>query len=149
MYRHRRGGPGGNLGVLLLAGQVFNMGLENIPPVTLGLVAGQTAIFLGFLPQYFYSSAAVCVSSYLVWHRLDYRRLFLAQVFHADDLHLYFNMASLLLKGRMLERRFGSLYFAWMVCILYINIGLLDILISCIGVILHYEKSINIKQQSK
>ena len=39
----------------------------------------------------------------------------LSQLFHADDMHLYFNMASLLVKGRSLERRFGSFYFAWMV----------------------------------
>ncbi|KAK7091037.1 hypothetical protein V1264_010754 [Littorina saxatilis] len=93
------------------------MGMSNIPPVTLALVAGQTAIFMGFLPKYFYSAASVCMSTYLVWHRQDFKRLILSQLFHADDMHLYFNMTSLLIKGRSLERRFGSMYFLWMVSV--------------------------------
>ena len=113
----QRGRRGGNLGVLLLAAQIMNIGIENIPPVTLALVAAQTAIFLNFLPQYFYSAASVCMSTYLVWHRQDWKRLILSQFFHADDMHLYFNMASLLVKGRSLERRLGSAYFFWMVSI--------------------------------
>ena len=101
--------------MMLLLSQVFNIGIENIPPVTLALVAGQTAIFLDFLPQHFPSAAGVCMSSFLVWHRNDWRRLIVSQFFHADDFHLYYNMASLLMKGRSLERRFGSTYFAYMV----------------------------------
>ncbi|KAK7483198.1 hypothetical protein BaRGS_00025602 [Batillaria attramentaria] len=116
MFRGRQRG-GGNLGVLLLGAQMMNMGLENIPPVTLALVAGQVAIFLNLLPQYFPSAHNVCMSSYLVWHRGDWRRLLLAVFYHADDMHLYFNMASLLWKGRSLERRFGSPYFFWLVSV--------------------------------
>ena len=118
--RHRR--SGGNLGVLLLAAQVLNIGVENIPPVTLALVVGQSAIFLNLLPQYFYSAASVCMSTYLVWHRKDWKRLILSQFYHADDMHLYFNMASLLLKGRSLERRFGSVYFLWMVSTVWLGV---------------------------
>ena len=118
----QRGRRGGNLGVLLLATQIMNIGLDNIPPVTLALVAAQTAIFLNFLPQYFYSAASVCMSTYLVWHRQDWKRLILSQFFHADDMHLYFNMASLLVKGRSLERRLGSSYFFWMVSIFLLYI---------------------------
>lgn len=106
---------GSNLGVLLLGAQLMNMGLENIPPVTLALVAGQVAIFLNLLPQYFPSAHGVCMSSYLVWHRGDWRRMLLAVFYHADDMHLYFNMVSLLWKGRSLEKRFGSTYFVWLV----------------------------------
>ncbi|XP_076453632.1 rhomboid-related protein 4-like [Babylonia areolata] len=114
MHPRRRGG---NLGVLLLGMQMMNMGLENIPAVTLALVLGQTAIYLDMLPQYFGSAASVCMSSYLVWHRQDWKRLFFSQFFHADDMHLYFNMGSLLLKGRSLERRFGSPYYFFMVAV--------------------------------
>lgn len=122
----------GNLGVLLLLAQVFNMGAENIPTVTLALVGAQTAIFLGFLPSLFSSAAGVCMNTFLVWQKQDWKRLFLSQFFHADDMHLYFNMASLLIKGRSLERRFGSTYFFWMVTVFtaltgvgYIGINLL------------------------
>ena len=119
MYRGRRGG---NLGVMLLAAQILNIGVENIPPVTLALVVGQTAIYLDFLQKYFHSAAGVCMSTYLVWHRQDWKRLILSQFFHADDMHLYFNMASLLIKGRSLEQRFGSTYFLWMVRIFPENV---------------------------
>lgn len=110
----------------------MNMGVENIPPVTLALVAGQVAIFLDLLPQYFRTAQSVCMSSYLVWHRGNWERLLLSAFFHADDMHLYFNMASLLVKGRSLEKRFGSVYFFWLVSVFtaltsvfYVGINLL------------------------
>lgn len=37
-------------GVLLLLYQIFAVGYENIPPVTLATIAAQVAIFLGFIP---------------------------------------------------------------------------------------------------
>ncbi|KAL8595913.1 hypothetical protein ACOMHN_018225 [Nucella lapillus] len=113
-----QGRRGGNLGVLLLGAQILNMGVENIPSVTLALVVGQAAIFMGkFFPEYFGRATSVCMSTYLVWHRQDWKRMFLSQFYHSDDMHLYFNMASLLIKGRSLERRFGSVYFLWMVSV--------------------------------
>jgi hypothetical protein len=42
----RSGGRG--LGVLLLGAQMMNVGVENIPPVTLGAIVLQSAIFLQF-----------------------------------------------------------------------------------------------------
>lgn len=113
MHRRR---SGLNLGVMLLFSQMLNMGLNTIPPVTMALVVSQTVIFLDFLPEYFHSAASVCMSSYLVWHRRDWKRLIFSAFYHADDMHLYFNMLSLLIKGRSLEQRFGSSYFLWMVC---------------------------------
>ncbi|XP_067668931.1 rhomboid-related protein 4-like isoform X1 [Haliotis asinina] len=114
MYnRNRRGG----LGVLLLAGQIMNVGVHRIPPVTLALIAAQTAIFLNFVPQYFPSATAVCMSTYLVYYHKQWKRLILGTFFHADDMHLYFNMSSLLMKGLTLEKRFGSVYFAYLVAV--------------------------------
>ena len=43
MARQRRGVE---MGVLLLVGQVFNMGIENIPLITMIVVAGQVIINL-------------------------------------------------------------------------------------------------------
>ncbi|XP_005106015.1 rhomboid-related protein 4 [Aplysia californica] len=129
MVNHRRGG--GNLGVMLLAAQMMNMGLEHIPPVTLALVVGQAAIFLDLFPRQFPSPHAICMSSYLVYEHHDWQRMILAAFYHASDMHLYFNMVSLLYKGITLERRFGSPYFAYLVAvftpltsIVYVGLGI-------------------------
>lgn len=105
------------MGVILLGAQLMNFGLEHIPPATLALIAGQTAIFLDFVPQLFHSANSVCLSSYLVYQHSDWRRLILAQFFHGDDMHLYFNMVSLLYKGSLLERKFGTPYFIYMTAV--------------------------------
>lgn len=115
--------PGG-LGVLLLATQLFSVGHSNVPPVTLILIISQTAIFLDALPQYFPSSKAVCVSPYLVWYHSQWRRIFLSAFYHANDLHLYFNMVSFLWKGMMLEKKFRSTYFAYLVAVFTAATGL-------------------------
>ncbi|KAK3737301.1 hypothetical protein RRG08_067367 [Elysia crispata] len=116
MVMNRRRG-GGNLGVLLLGAQLMSFGLEHVPPATLALIAGQSAIFLDFVPKFFRSANSVCISSYLVYHHQDWRRLILAQFFHGDDMHLYFNMVSLLYKGSLLERRFGTPYFIYLTAV--------------------------------
>ncbi|RUS74613.1 hypothetical protein EGW08_017617 [Elysia chlorotica] len=130
MVMNRRRG-GSNLGVLMLGAQLMNVGLEHIPPATLALIVGQAAIFLDFVPKFFRSANSVCISSYLVYHNQDWRRLILAQFFHGDDLHLYFNMVSLLYKGSFLERRFGTSYFVYLTAVFtaltgvtYVGLGL-------------------------
>jgi rhomboid domain-containing protein 1 len=45
-------------------------------------------------------------------------RLFLSAFLHGDDLHLYYNMVSLVWKGAQLEGSMGSARFAAMVCFL-------------------------------
>ncbi len=42
----------------------------------------------------------------------EWPRLFWSAFLHLDDVHLYWNMTSLLLKGAQLERRMGSAGFA-------------------------------------
>lgn len=115
----RRGGGGGNIGILLLAAQVMRMGVNNIPPVTLATVALQVAIFLrlGDLGRWFGPVSNVCMSAYKVWYRGDWKLLILATLTHADDIHLYYNMASMLWKGRQLEQKFKSVYFAFLLCV--------------------------------
>ncbi|KAK3093816.1 hypothetical protein FSP39_020554 [Pinctada imbricata] len=113
----RRRGQG--LGLALLALQVMNIGVENIPPVTLATVAAQVAIFLqiGDLSRWFPSANTVCISAYRVMDRKEWQTLILGALFHADDIHLYYNMASMLWKGRQLERRFKSVYFAYLLTV--------------------------------
>lgn len=48
----------------------------------------------------------------------DLRRLFLSAFYHVDDVHLVFNMTSLMWKGVQLEGRYGSKQFAMMVGVL-------------------------------
>ena len=113
----RRRGQG--MGLMFLAMQVMNMGVENIPPVTLATVAMQVAIFLqiGDLTRWFPSANHVCISAYKVLDRKEWQTLILGSLFHADDIHLYYNMASMLWKGRTLERKFKSVYFAYLLTV--------------------------------
>ena len=99
----RRGGN--NAGLILLALQVAQIGFDKIPPVT--LIVGAINVLLHYVDTRL-SIYDVCIGAGMVWHRLDMRRLLLASFFHLDDMHLYYNMVSLLWKGRDLEPRMGS-----------------------------------------
>ncbi|KAL5005392.1 hypothetical protein ScPMuIL_018848 [Solemya velum] len=107
------------LGLYLLAFQVMNVGLDKIPPVTLATIAAQVAIFLevGDLERWFPSASAVCISPFLVWQRKQWMRLIFATFYHAHDLHLYYNMISFMWKGIMLEKKFKSIYFGYLLAV--------------------------------
>ena len=64
-----------------------------------------------------WDAAEVCLSAQavLVWR--EYERLILSSLEHADDMHLYYNMISFLSKGKSLEDRFGSAYFAYLLAV--------------------------------
>ena len=110
MFRGRRQASG--FAIWLLVAEILRMGIENIPPVTLSAVILQAAIFLRLLPiQYLPSVSNVCISAVNVWYRKEWSRLILGALWHLDEWHLYYNMASFLWKGRTLERRYGSSYF--------------------------------------
>lgn len=104
--QRRQGGALG-LGVVLLASEVFRTGLGNIPPVTLGFLALNSAIYMRILRIVKHAGEA-CVSFHHVWKLQQWKRLVLASFVHLDDMHLYFNMVSFIWKGRTLERRYGS-----------------------------------------
>jgi rhomboid domain-containing protein 1 len=107
-----------NVGVFLLISELLRN--DQLPPVTLGLIVLQTLIYLGFiLPNL--SLDTVCVSAYSVYYSKQWIRLLLSQFFHADDFHLYYNMTSFALKGRSLERRYGSFYFFLLVALFSIS----------------------------
>lgn len=103
-YRHRRQR---NYGVYLLAYQLFNS--RSIPPVTLAAILFQVVIFLGYIPALGqHKTEAMCLLPSRILHRLEWIRLLASVFMHADDMHLYFNMVSLLWKGRRLEPLLGS-----------------------------------------
>ena len=88
----------------LLGWEFFKAG--SIPPVTLGVIGFIVAVFLKLFS--FLARARlkdVCISVYHVWDKGDYRRLVVGPIVHADEWHLYYNMASLMWKGKILERR--------------------------------------------
>ncbi|CAL1527315.1 unnamed protein product [Lymnaea stagnalis] len=125
-------GRGINTGLTLLATQMMHFGVKKIPPVTLALIAGQTAVYLELFDNIFPSPMSVCMSSYLVYHHRDWMRMIKGTFYHGDDMHLYFNMASLMYKGSLIETAYGSSYFAYMIAVFtgltsatYVGLGLL------------------------
>jgi len=119
------------LAIWLLLSQMMRVGFDRIPPVTLVTIIGQVLIHLRHsfgllhwvkLPS---SIGDVCVSALHAWYRDDWRRIVLAAFYHADDMHLYFNMTSLLWKGLRLERQFGSTHFGCMIAIFAVLVNVL------------------------
>ncbi|XP_063967749.1 rhomboid-related protein 4-like [Lytechinus pictus] len=145
MFPPRRRGMGRQqgLGLLLLFHQLYRVGFNRIPPVTMATIAANVLIFLRVLNPYIKATirspsiSNICVSSAHVWYKGDWPRLFLAAWFHLDDWHLYFNMVSFIWKGITLERKFGSPYFAYLIvmfCVLTngllvaLNVGIAELL---------------------
>ncbi|NXG11302.1 RHBL4 protein, partial [Sakesphorus luctuosus] len=108
-----------NAGLLLLLYQISQIGLQNIPPVTLGVLALNIFLFLSPVRPL----AEVCVSVHEAFYKRDWQRLLLSPVHHADDWHLYYNMVSLLWKGIMLEKKLKSRWFAYIIAVFSVLIG--------------------------
>lgn len=116
---------GTNLGLLLLASQVFQLGIDNIPPVTLATLGLNVYLFLfPFKPL-----LETCLSvREAYWYR-DWSRLLLSPFHHVDDMHLYFNMASLLWKGIRLEKKLGGPWFAYLLSVFSLLTGFVYLLL--------------------
>ena len=71
---------------------------------------------MGLIPVS-WDAASVCLSAQSVLKWREYERLILSSFEHGDDLHLYYNMLSFMVKGRTLEQHFGSIYFAYLLSI--------------------------------
>lgn len=108
------------MGLMLLASQLYQVGLNNIPPVTLAVLALNAYLYL-------FPAAPLmktCVSVQEAYWRKDWRRLLLSPLHHADDWHLYFNMVSFLWKGMALERRLGGPWFLYLLSVFSLLTGL-------------------------
>ncbi|CAK6957860.1 rhomboid-related protein 4 [Scomber scombrus] len=110
---------GTQLGLLLLASQLFQVGLDNIPPVTLAVLG--LNVYLYLFPAAPMMKA--CVSVQEVYMSRDWRRLLLSPFHHLDDWHLYFNMASFLMKGIRLERQLGGAWFFYLLSVFSLLTG--------------------------
>ncbi|KTF74696.1 hypothetical protein cypCar_00030111 [Cyprinus carpio] len=125
VFQMRNRQRGSDLGLLLLAGQVFQLGIDNIPPVTLATLGLNVYLFL--FPAKPLLQTCLSVQE-AFWYR-DWRRLLLSPFHHVDDMHLYFNMASLLWKGINLERKLGGAWFAYLLSVFSVLTGLVYLLL--------------------
>lgn len=96
------------------------------PPVTLALAAFQIAVHVADVPGFTAPLQQVCIHAGAILRagllsRDAWRRLLTSPFLHADDMHLYYNMASLLWKGTQLEQRFGSSYAVIMAALLLLS----------------------------
>ncbi|KAL0973545.1 hypothetical protein UPYG_G00205840 [Umbra pygmaea] len=126
MIRGHRGR--GQLGLIFLATQFFQIGVDNIPPVTLVTLGVNVCLFM--VPAA--PLLQTCISVEQTCWNGDWRRLFFSPVHHIDDWHLYFNMASLLWKGVKLEPRLGSNFFAYLLAVFSLLTGVMYLLLEMI-----------------
>ncbi|KAI6063354.1 Rhomboid-related protein 4 isoform X1 [Aix galericulata] len=108
-----------NAGLLLLLYQISQVGLQNIPSVTLAVLVLNIFFFLNPVKPLH----EVCISVNEGFYRQNWQRLLLSPVHHADDWHLYYNMISMLWKGIMLERKLKSVWFAYIIAVFSVLIG--------------------------
>ncbi|KAI4887206.1 hypothetical protein NFI96_012643 [Prochilodus magdalenae] len=123
MMRNRQ--RGFSLGLMLLASQVFQLGINNIPPVTLATLGLNVYLFLFPVKPLLQT----CVSVQQAYWSGDWYRLLLSPFHHVDDWHLYFNMVSLLWKGIKLETRLGGAWFAYLLSVFSLLTGLVYLLL--------------------
>ncbi|XP_008295131.1 rhomboid-related protein 4 [Stegastes partitus] len=128
---------GSQLGLMLLASQVFQVGLNNIPPVTLAVLG--LNVYLYLFPAAPLMKA--CVSVQQAYWLKDWRRLLLSPLHHADDWHLYFNMVSFLWKGTRLERRLGGAWFLYLLSVFSLLTGLVYLVLEAVLTELTQEQS--------
>lgn len=104
------------------------MGLDNIPPITLAVLA--LNVYLYLFPAAPLLKA--CVSVQQAYWFQDWRRLLLSPLHHADDWHLYFNMVSFLWKGSRLERRLGGAWFVYLLSVFSLLTGLIYLVLEAL-----------------
>ena len=136
MFARRRQGRrgGGNRGYLMfMLLQLFSQvqRLERKPPATLAMMGAMIALYLQ--PELAPPIQEVCLSPALVLRDTDIFRLIGSAFVHAGDMHLYYNMSSLLWKGVQIELAAGSAAFTAMVATLLV---LSHVLIVALGFVL-------------
>jgi membrane associated rhomboid family serine protease len=139
----------------MLAMQLFQqiLALPVKPPITIALIALNTAIH--FVPDIlaqlvpmsssflFTTTTAVCMNPAAIARDLSYghlntARLFGSALIHGDDMHLWYNMLSLLNKGVTLETATGSGHFLLLVLGLWALSQLLVVVLSYVLLLVGY-----------
>ncbi|XP_053976389.1 rhomboid-related protein 4-like [Hylaeus anthracinus] len=104
-------------GIVLLGMQAMNFGLDKIPPATLITIIGQVLLYVGLI-QVPWNAEEVCISAAKVFKYRSWKSFVISNFEHGSDMHLYYNMVSLILKGAYLEPMYGTMNFAFLLGIL-------------------------------
>ncbi|KAJ9170203.1 hypothetical protein P3X46_018329 [Hevea brasiliensis] len=113
------------------------------PPVTAGLLAANTLIYLrpSFLHHILPPIREVWFNPYLILKHKELKRFFLSAFYHVGESHLVYNMMSLLWKGIQLETSKGSVEFASMVAaLLTMSQGITLLIAKSLLLFFDYEK---------
>lgn len=96
------------------------MQLRRKPPVTAALIIANVVVHLrpGSLDMILPDLHEVCLQPSVIVKAWAWKKLILSAFYHVDDMHLIYNMISLLWKGVKLEGRLGSKAFARMMAVL-------------------------------
>ncbi|KAL2462564.1 RanBP2-type domain-containing protein [Forsythia ovata] len=118
MDRGRR--RGGMIPLLALHALSEYWRLDRKPPVTAGLIAANTLIYLrpGYLDRILPTLNEVWFNPHLILKHKDLKRFILSAFYHIGDSHLVYNMLSLLWKGIQLESSMGSVEYTSMIATL-------------------------------
>lgn len=84
----------------------------------------------------------VCISAKKVWVNKDFRSFFFSTFEHADDMHLYYNMISFVVKGRTLEYQYGSANFGILLAVLSVMTPCIYVLLGRLGSQIFLDKSL-------
>ncbi|KOC71007.1 Rhomboid domain-containing protein 1 [Habropoda laboriosa] len=103
-------------GVYLLAMQALNFGVDKIPPATLITIIGQVLLYVGLI-KVPWNAEEVCISAIKVFKYYDWNSFIVSNFEHGSDMHLYYNMISLILKGSYLEPMYGAMNFVTLLAI--------------------------------
>ena len=98
---------------------------DSLPPVTLSVILMNVAIYLELFEFKYPSIESVCLSAGYILFNKHWLRLVFSPFFHLDDWHLYYNMISFSIKGRSLEKRYGSGYFLFLLVVFSLSCGLM------------------------
>ncbi|XP_021729512.1 rhomboid-like protein 14, mitochondrial [Chenopodium quinoa] len=117
--------------------------LQRKPPVTAGLLAANTLIYLrpAFLESILPHINEVWFNAHLILKYKDLKRFFLSPFYHMGESHLVYNMLSLLWKGIQLETSMGSVEFATMVATLLTMSQGITLLLSKSLLLFDYQKA--------
>ncbi|XP_073309358.1 rhomboid-like protein 14, mitochondrial [Primulina huaijiensis] len=138
------GGRGKGRMLALLLVQAFGeyWRLDRKPPVTAGLVAANTLIYLRprFLQPILPTINQVWFNPYLILKHKDLNRFLFSAFYHVSESHLFYNMSSLLWKGIQLETAMGSVKFAAMVASLVGMSQGITLLLAKAALLFDYER---------
>ncbi|OAD59878.1 Rhomboid domain-containing protein 1 [Eufriesea mexicana] len=104
-------------GIYLLCMQVLNFGIDKIPPATLITIIAQVLLYIGFI-KVPWNAEEVCISAIKIFKYHDWKSFIMSNFEHGSDMHLYYNMISLILKGSYLEPMYGTINFIILLAIL-------------------------------